>query len=298
MKRIDTELQSVISFRTLIWHHAGYYRVNYDNQNWNAIIDELNDGNFASIHKLNRAQLLDDSFNLARHGYLDFSLALNLIKYLHRETDLIPLTAGFKAIEFLATFLDQQDFFKDLRDILLQVVDEIYVRINNSSIPIAEDYLVLTRHTVNLFACRFGAKSCSDDATRKLLLFDFENQEVEVNERPYLYCGVLGNDPASFNWMQLKMKLLKANGNEEFYRDNQEEFNDIFHALSACDTNLDRVERLLNDIFNLSGEALGYDNINKENAVQVVRNLIKTSSVHRSLMLKFFIENFTSVNEK
>lgn len=196
--------------------------------------------NLILIHALNRAQLLDDSFNLARYGYLDFSIALDLLKYLHRETELVPLAAGFKVIEFLIESLDQQDFFEDLRDSLLNIVDEVYVRINNSTHPTTsedEDYHVLTKLHVNLFACKIGAKSCLNEATRKLFLFEFETKELLVNERPYLYCGSLGEDLASFNWIQLKAKILKANGNEQFYRDNQEEFNEIFHAFSGENEN-------------------------------------------------------------
>lgn len=192
--------------------------------------------NLILIHVLNRAQLLDDSFNLARFGYLDFSTALNLLKYLHRETELIPLAAGFKVIEFLIESMDQQNFFDDLRDILLNIVDEVYVRINNLTLPTTSkdvDYHVLTKLHVNLFACKIGAKSCTYAATRKLFLFDFETKELHINERPHLYCGSLGEDLASFNWNQLKAKILKANGNEQFYRDNQEEFNEIFHAFSG-----------------------------------------------------------------
>jgi ERAP1-like C-terminal domain len=179
---------------------------------------------------------LDDSFNLARYDYLNFSTALNLLKYLRRETELIPLAAGFKAIEFLIESMDQQTFFEDLRDILVNIVDEIYVRINNSSFSTAsddEEYHVLTKLHVNLFACKIGAKSCLKDATRKLFLFDFEIKQLDVNDRPILYCGILGDDLASFNWIQLKTKILKANGNEQFYRDNQDEFNEIFHAFSG-----------------------------------------------------------------
>lgn len=67
---------------------------------------------------------------------------------------------------------------------------------------------------------------------------------------------------------------------------------------SACDKNLVRVERLLNDIFNYSNETSSYENITKENALKVVENLIKTSSAHRSLIMKFYLENFDAVNEK
>ena len=46
---------------------TGYYRVNYDLNNWKHITRQLLK-NFANIHMNNRAQLLDDALNLARAG--------------------------------------------------------------------------------------------------------------------------------------------------------------------------------------------------------------------------------------
>jgi hypothetical protein len=245
--------------------------------------------------------LIDDSFNLARADYLDFGIALSLLKYLKHETELVPLTAGFKVIDFLLSYLDEQTFFDKLREIFVTIVDDVYANINNSSHvikPEDENYHDLTKLHVNYFACRVGAKSCLKAATSKLFLFDFEYNFLNINERPALYCGGLGEDLASFNWVQLKKKLMKANGNEEFYRDNQEEFDEIFNAMSACDSNLNRVERLLNDIFINDVETFDYENVSKENVMQVVENLIKTSSAHRNLFMNFFAENFDAVNEK
>lgn len=250
---------------------------------------------------MNRAQLLDDSFNLARYDYLDFKIALDLIKYLHQEQELIPLTAGFKSIEFLLTFLDEQVFYSDLRDMLLNIVDEIYVRINNDLTEVTaeeEDYHVLRKSYVNTFACKFGAKSCLTDTSLKLFLFDFEFNEFDTDERSYLYCGGLSDDLGNFNWIQLRTKVLAANGNQEYYRANQEEFNEIFHAFSACDRNLQRIERLLDDIFNYSEDISSYENISKDNALEVVENLIKISSAHRSLWMNFYSSNFQAVSAK
>lgn len=226
-------------------------------------------------------------------------MALSLIKYLHQEIELIPLTAGFKALEFLMTFLDQQDFFMDLRAILLDVVDEVYVRVNNITLPEAsedETYHVLTKLLVNQFACKFGAKTCLSDATRELFLFDHTTSNPPIDARPYLYCGILGEDLAQNHWTQLRAKLMDANGNEESYRDNQEEFTEIFEAFSTCDTNLVRIERLLNDIFISSNDS--YENVSQENAIQVVENLIKRSSAHRTLVMRFYEDNFDVVNQR
>lgn len=47
----------------------GYYRVNYDRPNWIALARVLSEST-NTIHLLNRAQLVDDAFNLARNGRL------------------------------------------------------------------------------------------------------------------------------------------------------------------------------------------------------------------------------------
>lgn len=245
--------------------------------------------------------MLDDSFNLARHGYLDFGVALNLIKYLREEHELVPLIAGFKAIEFLLTFVDQEDFFADLRDIMLEIVDDVYVRLNNASLKIApedEEYHVLTKLQVNLFACRFGVKSCLDDAITKLVLFDYQQNELDVNERPYSYCGILAGPWAGYSWVQLGLKISLSNKNEALYRDKQEEFNEIFYAFSACDPDISRVETILNSIISGGNNILQFESITRENALQVVGNLIKASSARRSLVLQFYSNNFEEANEK
>lgn len=280
--------------------YSGYYRVNYDIRNWIAIIDELKSERYDSIHSLNRAQLLDDSFNLARYDYLNFNILLRLIEYLHRETELIPLTAGFKAIEFLMTFLDQADFYQDLRAFLLDVVEKVYVNINNPSFEVTpedSDYHVLRKLHVNSFACKIGVHSCLTDATMKLFLFDYD-LSLDVDERPYLYCGVLSGDLATFNWSQLRLKVLRTISSESLYREDQEEINEILHAFSACDKNLNRIEMLLNDVFLHDSESDSYKTISVENALQVVGNLIKASSAHRRALMNFYSINFAVVNTK
>ena len=46
---------------------TGYYRVNYDDRNWQNLINLLIQ-NHSKIHDINRAQILNDGLNLARAG--------------------------------------------------------------------------------------------------------------------------------------------------------------------------------------------------------------------------------------
>lgn len=72
----------------------GFYRVNYDPQNWNAIIDALNSDAYDQIHVLNRAQLIDDSLRFAEGEYIGYNVLLNLLPYLRREREYTPWEAS------------------------------------------------------------------------------------------------------------------------------------------------------------------------------------------------------------
>jgi len=80
---------------------AAFYRVLYDEENYKLLTYYLNSENHKNIHYLNKAQLLDDSLNLARAGILKYSTALDLTTYLERETDFIPWVSYFRALTFL-----------------------------------------------------------------------------------------------------------------------------------------------------------------------------------------------------
>jgi len=80
---------------------TAFYRVLYNEENYKLLTDYLNSENHNKIHILNKAQLLDDSLNLARAGVLNYSIALDLTTYLVNETDFIPWVSYFTALKFL-----------------------------------------------------------------------------------------------------------------------------------------------------------------------------------------------------
>lgn len=81
----------------------GYYRVNYDEDIWTAIINVLNSDSYTSIHVTNRAQLIDDAFSLAKGGYIDYRIAFDVLKYLVRENDFFPWYTGYRHVNALMT---------------------------------------------------------------------------------------------------------------------------------------------------------------------------------------------------
>lgn len=100
----------ISNFRSTDWvlfnvQQIGFYRVNYDETNWKMLIDHLRSKEFISIPSVNRAALLDDAFNLARAGYIDYSIPFDLSKYLKMESDYEPWLAAINNLMFLDRIL-------------------------------------------------------------------------------------------------------------------------------------------------------------------------------------------------
>lgn len=89
--------------------HAGFYRVNYDQENWIRLINQL-ETNHTIINPINRAQILDDTYNLGRAEIVDQIIFLNISKYLAKEQDPLPFTAALNGLNYISTML-QSDFF-------------------------------------------------------------------------------------------------------------------------------------------------------------------------------------------
>lgn len=82
--------------------YSDYYRVNYDTQNWNLLIKQLEE-NKTKIHILNRAQLIDDAFTLAFENELDYRIPVQLTNYLQNENEIVPVLSAVFHLNMLYT---------------------------------------------------------------------------------------------------------------------------------------------------------------------------------------------------
>lgn len=89
---------------------TGFYRVNYDEQNWKLIIEQLK-SDHTKFSPMNRAQIIDDIFDLARHGIVDYSLAMEVTKYLPNETDFSPWDAVQTSLGSIDSMLQRSSIY-------------------------------------------------------------------------------------------------------------------------------------------------------------------------------------------
>jgi len=92
--------------------HSGFYRVNHDAHNWNLLVNQLNSDKFEMIDVINRASLIDDSFNLGRAELVDQTLFLDIVKYLRKESNSLPFASSYDGLDYIQNMLafDMENF--------------------------------------------------------------------------------------------------------------------------------------------------------------------------------------------
>lgn len=68
----------------------GYYRVEYDERNWDLISKQLIT-NHSMISQKTRFQLIDDAFTLASYGVVPYDVPFKIIRYLKKRQDAFVL---------------------------------------------------------------------------------------------------------------------------------------------------------------------------------------------------------------
>ncbi|KAG5680753.1 hypothetical protein PVAND_010240 [Polypedilum vanderplanki] len=169
----------------------GYYRVNYDEDIWIGIINVLNSDSYTSIHVMNRAQLIDDSFALAKGGYIDYSIPFDILKYLVRENDFFPWYTAYRHINALITSFGYKD--QTINKFFKQLSNKFYEKFqlpSNNVIPnddLPERY---GRDYATFFACNNGNELCLDDAYSLVKQYA-HNDQLIPNGLERIYCSGL-----------------------------------------------------------------------------------------------------------
>lgn len=116
---------------------TGYYRVLYDAENYRLIADELFlGGNLNNIHLTSRAQLIDDAFEFAKTGRLNYTILFDILRYLEREVEYVPWQAAFNGLNFVNRMMRGSDeygkFLVCIRFLLAKVYVIIFFLFRNS----------------------------------------------------------------------------------------------------------------------------------------------------------------------
>ncbi|XP_070690387.1 aminopeptidase N-like [Pempheris klunzingeri] len=122
---------------------SGYFRVNYDLDNWDRLLSLLNT-NHQALSNINRAQIIDDAFNLARAKIITTTLALRTTKYLSEERDYIPWESALRNLQYYILMFDRTEVYGALQAYLRKQIQPLFEHFKTIT---ADWTKVPTRHT-------------------------------------------------------------------------------------------------------------------------------------------------------
>ncbi|XP_059611771.1 aminopeptidase N-like [Phlebotomus argentipes] len=175
---------------------TGYFRINYDTQNWRLLAKELHQGYPFRIPPLNRAQLIDDSFNLAYSDIIDFPLALDIIKYVINEDQYTIWQAANNHLMSLDRRLDGPSYEKYFGRFLQHLTEEHLDKLDvfENIHPNESISSISLRPIIVDLACRAGSGKCLT-ATRVLVMAESMtgHRLVPREQSSVYYCHGLKN---------------------------------------------------------------------------------------------------------
>ncbi|XP_075570285.1 LOW QUALITY PROTEIN: aminopeptidase N [Pelecanus crispus] len=191
---------------------SGYFRVNYNKENWQQLLKQLSI-NHKAIPVINRAQIIDDAFNLARADYINVTVALSTTQFLSQETEYMPWEAALNNLHYFKLMFDRSEVFGVMSEYILHQVTPLFnhyktITGNWVSIPsgLMDQYNEINAIST---ACSYGLTECQDLATKyfKQWKNDSLKNPIPPNLRSSIYCSIVatgGEEAWDFLWQMFK----------------------------------------------------------------------------------------------
>lgn len=187
-----------LDFYILNVQQYGYYRVNYDMENWQAIGRALKSEKHGNIHVTNRAQIIDDLFNLAKIGYLKYDLVFEILRYVKNEREYTPWLATLNGLSYLQQRVSSEDVeLKKMFDsFVLDILTDIYDYINK--LENGSHLYYINGIQIRTWACKYGQEKCVNNS-----LVEFEKasngENIKSDLKPAVYCTGLRETNTSWD---------------------------------------------------------------------------------------------------
>ncbi|XP_054081469.1 aminopeptidase N-like isoform X1 [Zeugodacus cucurbitae] len=185
---------------------TGFYRVNYDEQNWKLLTEALRTQTY-KFHPRNRAQLIFDAYKFSSTGRLSQDILLNLLRYLPNEDQYAPWSSAYAVFEEFDTYLNGDKDYKNFQLFVGELVSNIYNKLGVNDIRGEQHLNKLTRNIAINLACMAGIGSCLQETNNKLKAHIENGVPIEPNLQNDIYCnGLMQSGDAEFDFVYNKLK--------------------------------------------------------------------------------------------
>lgn len=142
-------------------NRTGYYRVNYDQLSWKNLIKNLD-----KLPEVTRAQLIDDSFNLARADLTPYDIPITLGLVLRNKAsfDYLSWWAFASGLEYITNMIKREPAYESYRTVMKYIIKLPYEELGFNELPDETDVELLHRARIVDLACEFGIDRCTNTA--------------------------------------------------------------------------------------------------------------------------------------
>ncbi|XP_040198386.1 aminopeptidase N-like [Rana temporaria] len=190
---------------------TGYYRVNYDDRNWDNLLNQLNTDQ-SKIPLINRAQIIDDAFNLARAKHISTTRALDTTKFLIKEVEYMPWQAALSSLSYFVQMFDRTEVYGPMKSYMVKQVGPLFQHFKNKTNDWTQrpEALMEQYNEINSVstACTYGITECEDLAVAQFKAWHTSGiNNIHPNLRTSIYCNAIakgGIDEWNFLWEQFK----------------------------------------------------------------------------------------------
>lgn len=274
------QIDSIEGFKPDNWfilnvQQTGYYRVNYEEENWIKIIAQLK-MDASPIHVLNRAALLDDIFTLAKTGDATYKDALSMSTYLKSERDYIPWASVLNHFDDLDRMIHSDDGNAELMKFIADIIHDAYMELGMEEKEGEEMLAKYARTLIVIWACRAGIEDCLVRTHSMFINSLNDGNKVDVNIQSAVYCAAL-RVASELDYATFMSKLAES--------DDQDERGRMIDAL-GCGGDEQNLQTFLES--SLESNEFVYRDAEKP---RVVMSVLKNSRNGVSAVIKFYASN-------
>ncbi|KAK6617709.1 hypothetical protein RUM44_005297 [Polyplax serrata] len=256
---------------------AGYYRVNYEKNNWLALAKALNKKDHSKIHENNRAQIINDVFSLARSvykNYVDYDTALSVSQYLTKEKSYIVWRTALDAFEFLYSKLSHDAAqLQAFKKFAMKLLTPHYVPLRD----IRGSHLDrLMGRQISRWACRLGHKPCLDEAME---LYTNASYFPEVED--VILCTVTSSNSSIWNEILQKYKTELDSSRKLMYLTSM-----------GCTTDRSKIDEYL------ATTLKGGSDIRKQDCLSALASVYRGNSENVEIAMQFIENNFIQISQQ
>ncbi|XP_069030471.1 aminopeptidase N-like [Embiotoca jacksoni] len=197
---------------------SGYFRVNYDLGNWDRLISLLNTTHQA-LSIINRAQIIDDAFNLARAKIISTKLALRTTKYLSKERDYIPWASALRNLDYYILMFDRTEVYGALQAYLKKQIQPLFeyfrtLTANWTKVPTGHTDQYNEMNAVGI-ACSMDVEGCREliKSWYRQWMEHPDHNPIHPNMKSTVYCSAIafgGAQEWEFAWTMFKNATLAS----------------------------------------------------------------------------------------